>query len=167
MISTDSGTMAKIVLPAFPVEGGCACGAVRYELTAPPIAVYACHCSDCQKITGSAFSMAMPVFRKHLRILRGNPRLWIRTAQSKRRIPQRFCADCGTRLFTEPDGQPPTYTLRPGTLDDTSWLKPVAVFWRRSAQPWIQFDNILVYDTQPESDFTPVIDAWRASLVEH
>ena len=155
--------MTTVTLPKFPVSGGCACGAIRYELLKPPIALFACHCSDCQAITGSAFSLAMPVFCKHLRLTRGEPGVWIRTAQSGKQIPQRYCRDCGTRLFTEPGGEPATYTLRPGTLDDTSWIKPAAAFWTKSAQPWMTFDGILAYDTQP-SDFMPVVAAWRAMI---
>ena len=41
--------------------GGCACGAVRYELTKPPLALFACHCTDCQKMTAAAYSLAMPI----------------------------------------------------------------------------------------------------------
>jgi hypothetical protein len=157
--------MEKIVLPAFPIQGGCACGTIRYELTSAPIAVYACHCRDCQKIAGAAFSMAMPVFRKHLNILSGELRTWIRTADSGSKIPQRFCADCGTRLFTEPPSSTNTCTLRPGTLDDTGWFKPVAHFWVKSAQSWVQTGDVLIYDTQPP-DFMPVVNAWQAALAQ-
>jgi hypothetical protein len=155
-----------IALPEFPLTGGCACGAIRDELTRPPIALFACHCTDCQKMTGSAFSMGMPVFAKHLRLIKGEPKTWLRRAASGRVIPQRFCGDCGTRLFTEPAGDPPTFTLRPGTLDDTSWLRPAAAMWTKSAQPWISFGNILAYDAQP-AEFMPIVEAWRASLAEH
>jgi hypothetical protein len=149
-------------LPSFPIEGGCACGAVRYALMAPPIAVYTCHCTACQTLSASAFSMAMPVFRKDFEVTRGQAATWLRTAASGTRIPQRFCADCGVRLFTEPPGGPHSLTIRPGTLDDTSWLKPIAAFWTRSAQPWATFDpDVLLYDTQP-TDFVPVMRAWQA-----
>ena len=156
--------MAIVTLPTFPVTGGCACGAVRYELTKPPLALFACHCRDCQKMTAAAYSLAMPIAVDALTITRGEPKNWLRTAGSARRIPQYFCGDCGSRLYTAPPGPTPTLTLRPGTLDDTSWLVPAAAFWRRSAQPHVVFDpEMLVYDTQPD-DFMPVVRAWRASL---
>ena len=48
-------------LPAFPVEGGCVCGAVRYRLSGRPRTLYACYCHDCQRFSGGAHSMSMPV----------------------------------------------------------------------------------------------------------
>lgn len=157
--------MASITLPEFPVQGGCACGAVRYELTAPPFALFACHCADCQTMTGSAFSLAMPVPASALTITRGELATWMRTAASGRQIPQHVCPTCGTRIYTAPPGgEVPNVTLRPGTLDDTGWLHPVAAFWASSAQPHVHFDqDMLVFDTQP-TDFAPVVRAWRASL---
>ena len=158
--------MSKTRLPDFPVSGGCACGAVRYELVAAPIALFACHCGDCQTMTGSAFSLAMPIFPDALRITQGELVSWVRTAASGRQIPQYICAACGTRIYTAPPGPTATLTLRPGTLDDTSWLRPAAAFWRSSAQPHVIFaEDLLVYDTQPD-DFLPVVRAWRDSLVK-
>ena len=156
--------MPRTTLPDFPVEGGCACGAVRYQLTAPPFALFACHCADCQTMTGSAYSLAMPIAPDALRITRGTLRSWVRVAASGREIPQHVCAECGTRIYTAPPGPVASLTLRPGTLDDTSWLRPVAAFWRSSAQPHAAFDDdVLVFDTQPD-DFMPVARAWRDSL---
>lgn len=151
-------------LPDFPIEGGCVCGAIRYRMTGPPIGLFACCCGDCQTQTGSAFSLAMPLMRERFEILRGEPATFVRPTGSGGHIPQRFCADCGARLFTEPPSAPQTITLRPGSLDDTSWLAPAAFFWTRSAQPWMTFpDGALTYETQPD-DFMPVVRAWRAGL---
>jgi len=156
--------MPKVTLPQFPVQGGCACGAARYELTAPPFALFACHCADCQTLTGSAFSLAMPIAPDAFRITRGVLKTWVRVAGSGREIPQHICEACGTRIYTAPPGPVASLTLRPGTLDDTSWLRPAAAFWRNSAQPHVVFDDdLLVFDTQPD-DFMPVVRAWRDSL---
>lgn len=149
-------------LPPFPVEGGCACGAIRYRLNAGPIAVYTCHCTVCQTQTTSAFSLVMPVLRTDFELLCGEPAAWARETPSGKVVPQRFCRDCGTRVFTEPPGGPHSLTLRAGTLDDTSWLHPIAAYWTRSAQPWVVIDpEVLRYETQP-TDFAPTIAAWRA-----
>jgi hypothetical protein len=158
--------MAKTVLPDFPVAGGCACGAVRYDLLAAPFALFACHCADCQTLTGSAFSLAMPIAPDALTITKGALKMWVRTAASGRQIPQYVCGDCGTRIYTAPPGPVASLTLRPGTLDDTGWLRPAAAFWRSSAQPYARFDDdMLVFDTQPD-DFMPVVRAWRANLAD-
>jgi len=156
--------MSKVRLPTFPAQGGCACGAVRYELTAPPFALFACHCTDCQTLTGAAFSLAMPIAPETLRITKGVLKSWVRVAASGREIPQYICGECGVRIYTAPPGPVMSLTLRPGTLDDTSWLQPAAAFWRASAQPHIRFDDdMLVFDTQPD-DFMPVVRAWRDNL---
>ena len=156
--------MSLTTLPDFPVQGGCACGAVRYELTAAPLTLFACHCRDCQTMTGSAFSLGMPIMPDALRITQGALKSWTRTAGSGRRIPQYVCGDCGTRIYTAPPGPVATLTLRPGSLDDTSWLRPVAAFWRSTAQPHVLFDeDMLIFDTEP-TEFMPLISAWRANL---
>lgn len=147
--------------PAFPVTGGCACGAVRYVLKGSPLGVYSCHCTECQSLTGSAFSLAMSVLRTDFEITKGELSTWVRTADSGAQIPQRFCPTCGVRVFTEPPGGPQSVTVRPGTLDDTRWVRPVAAFWTKSAQSWTALPaDTLTYETQP-TDFAPVMKAWR------
>lgn len=154
----------KIRFPAFPVQGGCACGAVRYEIAGPPMAILACCCSECQTITASAFSMAAPVRRDDFRITKGEPGTWIRTGGSGAKIPQRHCRACGVRLFTEHPSSPATISLRPGTLDDTSWIAPVAAIHLRDAQPWTRFpDGTVLFDGEP--DDPPAIGrAWKAAV---
>lgn len=147
-------------LPKFPVEGGCACGAVRYVLKASPLGIYTCHCTACQTLTGSAFSIGMSVLRTDFEVTKGELANWPRKADSGTVIPQRFCAQCGVRVFTEPPGGPHSLTLRPGTLDDASWVHPVAAFYTRSAQPWVSFGEDLTYETNP-TDFQPIMQAWR------
>jgi hypothetical protein len=56
----------------FPQPGGCQCGAIRYEITGPPAAVYACHCTECQKQSGSAFAMAAVIPQEHFCITKGS-----------------------------------------------------------------------------------------------
>lgn len=137
------------ILPDFPVEGGCACGAVRYRLTAPPPFVYTCHCTDCQVLTTSAFTLSAPVKRSTVQIVKGRLKSWLRTTtQSGRPTRQHVCAACGVRIYSEPPQAPDRLTLRLGTLDDTSWLRPAAAIWMKSAQPWVQMpEGVLTYET--------------------
>src|SRR5690606_31946296 len=58
-------------LPEFPVEGGCQCGAVRYRVTAAPATVYRCHCKDCQRLSGAAWSMSMVMAAERVELLKG------------------------------------------------------------------------------------------------
>jgi hypothetical protein len=136
----------------FPQSGGCQCGAVRYEVTGPPRSVYACHCTECQTQSGSAFAMAAVIPQENFRITRGTPKMFRRPSVSGKTMECWFCPDCGTRLYHMPGGADyPNRNIKPGTLDDSSWLAPTIHFWTRSAQPWFAFpDGVTCYETQPE-----------------
>jgi hypothetical protein len=147
---------------ALPLTGGCQCGAVRYEVTAPPLTVYACHCTECQRLSASAFGMSMPVPRGAVRITKGTPKRWSRTADSGNLVSGLFCGDCGCRLIHETCGNDAVVVVKPGTLDDTSWLRPVGHYWTQSAQPWLRGRlEGLVFERQAR-DFSVLIEAWRA-----
>ena len=154
-------------LPKFPVEGGCACGAVRYRLNAAPPWVYTCHCSDCQKLTTSAFTLSAPVKRDALEITRGTLKTWLRTTtESGLPSTQHVCANCGVRIFSEPPTAPDRVTLRMGTLDDTCWLNPMAAIWMKSAQPWFEpRPGMLTYE-KGHADWPAVAKAWQAQFAE-
>jgi hypothetical protein len=143
------------------MTGGCQCGAVRYAVTARPLTLYACHCSECQRLSSSAFGMSMPVPRDALRLIAGATKDWQRTAASGAVVTGQFCPDCGTRLLHLTSSNPKTIVVKPGTLDDTSWLEPVGHVWARRAQPWVRpFLTGVVYDEQPP-DLSALIAAWR------
>jgi hypothetical protein len=118
-----------------PQTGGCQCGALRYEITEAPQMVYTCHCTDCQRLTSSAFSMAVVVTAAAFRLTIGEPRSLQKTADSGRMTTRWVCPQCGSWICSAPTGS--TLRVRAGTLDDTSWLRPTAHFWTRSRQPWI------------------------------
>jgi hypothetical protein len=124
--------------PDVPRTGGCQCGAVRYELGAAPFPPIICHCTECQKQTASAFGMTLPVARADLKILSGELKEWRRLADSGRELACYFCPQCGTRLYHSSSMGPTFWHLKPGTLDDTSWLEPVAQVWTKSAQTWLR-----------------------------
>lgn len=147
-----------------PLAGGCQCGALRYEITAAPLAYYLCHCTECQRQSGSAFGGSMFVARSDLRMVSGTVKTWRRHHESGRLIDCVFCADCGTRLWHLPELRPTAAVLKPGTLDDTSWLKPVAHIFTRSAQPWIEIpEGMLRYSASP-GDMSAITAAWQKSL---
>jgi hypothetical protein len=122
--------------PALPMTGGCPCGAVRYQIESFPLLLYSCNCTDCQRASGSAFALNMPVAAKDFRILQGEPKGWRRRSSSGADVTSWFCGDCGGRIYGERAGRPHSMTLRAGTLDDTTWLVPIAHMYVRSAQPW-------------------------------
>ena len=131
-------------------EGGCQCGAVRYRIEADPIALAICHCTDCQRQSGSAFGMSLIVPRQALVVVRGEPRSFTRPSDSGRPVECLFCAACGTRLFHRPSVMPETVNVKPGTLDDTSGLTPTLHVWTASKQPWVTIpEGVLTFEGQP------------------
>jgi hypothetical protein len=123
-----------------PLTGGCHCGAVRYEISAAPILTYTCHCTDCQRITGTAFSLAIIVPESSFHLTKGDPRPVERIAASGRVNVRLLCPDCG--CWISGIGRPDDLGLlvrrvRAGTLDDRSWVRPTAHFFTRSKQPWV------------------------------
>jgi hypothetical protein len=141
-----------------PQTGGCLCGALRYEMARPPNATYTCHCTECQRLTGSAFSTGLVVAAEALRTTGIEPRPFRRVADSGRTVTGWLCPECGVRVCggPKPGSAPPPGALaivRAGTLDDTSWLRPTLHFWTRSAQPWVVLPpGGEVFETQP-ADF--------------
>src|SRR6516165_9784159 len=106
----------------FPLTGGCQCGKLRYEIMEAPRLVCSCHCTDCQKMTSSAFSMALVVTEDAFHLTAGEPHLVQRLADSGRMTTRWVCSDCGTWLTGTPRMGGVLRLVRAGTLDDTSWL---------------------------------------------
>ena len=100
------------------------------------------------------------------RLESGEPRLWQRPAESGRVVACASCEQCSTRIFHAPERNPAIVNVKPGTLDDTNWLDPVAHLWLDSAQAWVTVpDGALRYPGQPD-DFAPILHAWAARYPE-
>ena len=119
------------------ISGGCLCGQIRYDCESEPVFTGICHCSHCQRQSGAAFSVVVAVPQAALTI-EGATKIYTSTADSGRRVFNRFCADCGTTVVCEAEAFPGLIEIRAGTLDDTSWLKPTEEIYCDSAQPWVQ-----------------------------
>ena len=147
-------------MPA-PYHGGCLCGLVRYRLTNEPLTLYACHCTDCQRETGSAFGLWMIVYKSAIDLVQGDPRAYAVKFSDGRQGHGKFCGECGTRLWGEPPKFPQVVVIQPGTLDDTTWLPPIGHIWTRSAQPWVTIPKDTVnFEGQPDDPMV-LINAWR------
>jgi len=120
-----------------PQTGGCQCGKIRYTITEEPSLVYTCHCTVCQQLTGSAFSLGVIVGETGFRMSGIEPRPLQRIADSGRTNTRWVCPECATWVASPPrDG---LIRVRGGTLDDRSWLRPTRHIWTRSKQPWVAF----------------------------
>ena len=108
-----------------PQTGGCQCGVLRYEITQPPTLVYTCHCTDCQRLTGSAFSMGLVTTTEAFSLSGAETRPIQCTADSGRTVTRWFCPECGTWVCSGPDPKSKSSPgelriVQAGTLDDTS-----------------------------------------------
>ena len=119
------------------IDGGCHCGRIAYSAEIDPDAVYACHCADCQAISGSPYRWAVPVAAADFELVSGTTRVYEKTGASGRRNHQHFCADCASPIFSAtPGAEPAVYRLRLGTARQRDRLAPRKQFWCRSAQDW-------------------------------
>ena len=119
-----------------PFFGGCACGAVRYECSAVPVAMVNCHCRDCQRAGGTGFSPTVVVPADSFRLHRGEPKRYSIIADSGHTAHRAFCGECGAPLFASSSARKDFLGIKAGSLDDPSWFKPQAEVWAASAQPW-------------------------------
>jgi hypothetical protein len=122
-----------------PITGRCMCGAVRYSVAGGPLpmSTTVCNCEDCQRSSGSAFSIVVPVRTATLH-LEGEPLSTFQTTgtDSHESRARRFCPRCGSQVLSVLAEAPEITWLKGGTLDDHSWLSPMTEVWTQSAQPW-------------------------------
>jgi hypothetical protein len=118
------------------MEGGCACGAVRYRLTSEPMFVHCCHCLNCQRQTGSAFVINALIESDRVELLAGEPVAVDapRDDGSAQRIFR--CPRCQVAVYSE-YGRPEVKFVRAGTLDQPSSVSPDVHIFTRSKLPWV------------------------------
>lgn len=141
--------------------GSCQCGRCRYLVSGWSLTLFACHCRECQKQSGSAFGMALWVHTSQVELQSGRLSSWTRTTPSGRPMICEFCPECGTRLFHRQEARSDIVSIKPGTLDDPSSLTPVAHIWLDSALVWTELrGKCLQYPGNPD-DFAPLFERWE------
>ena len=118
------------------VDGGCHCGFIQYEAEVDPATVGICHCTDCQTLTGTAYRTTVQSLKGQFKLLRGTPKIYIKTAESGNQRAHGFCPECGTPLFATTVGNPELYGIRVGTTRQRRQLPPQRQGWCRSALDW-------------------------------
>lgn len=153
-------------LPVFPVEGGCQCGAVRYRLNAAPLGIYACYCKDCQRFSGTSHSASMLVKAGDIELIAGSFAGFDKMADSGRTVRMLSCGSCGTKIWNEPLANPSILVVKPGTLDDMEWARPVGAIWTDSAPPWVEIDPAQPSFPGQPADRQPLFDAFAAEVAK-
>lgn len=119
-------------------EGGCACGAVRYRTKGKPVRTGVCHCTFCQRRTGSAFGIGVYFGEQDVEITQGELKTYLhRSDESNRVLRMQFCPNCGTTVTWTLELLPGARAIAGGTLDDPNWLKIERHTWVRSRHHWV------------------------------
>ena len=118
------------------IDGGCHCGNITFTAEIDPDQVMICHCTDCQRLTGSAFRVVVRAPRDKFQLRGGKPKTYVKTAESGTRRVQAFCPECGTPLYSTEADEPRLFGLRMGTIRQRNELRPTQQIWCRSALGW-------------------------------
>ena len=118
------------------IDGSCHCGKIAYQAEVDPNAARICHCTDCQTLSGSAYRANVSAPAESFKLLRGAPKVYIKTADSGAKRAHGFCQDCGTPIYAAAPVNPTSYSLRLGAIEQGAELHPTRQIWCRSALPW-------------------------------
>lgn len=146
-----------------PFEGGCACRAVRYRLLSAPLIVHACHCTECQRLTGAAFALNALIETDRLETLAGEPRPVPVAGTSGK--PQTIfrCPDCATALWSHyPGAGPKLAFVRVGTLDEPARLPPDIHIFTSTKLPWLE----LPAGVRAAPEYYSAKEVWSAGSLE-
>jgi hypothetical protein len=132
------------------IDGACHCGAITYEAEIDPQTVGICHCTDCQALSATAFTVYVPAPAAGFRLLTGTPKIYVKTAESGNKRAQAFCPDCGSRIYASAVTDPKVFNLRVGTVRQRAELAPKHQLWCRSALGWaMNLEALPRFDKQP------------------
>ncbi len=119
------------------ITGGCLCGKIRYEISQPMQNIIACHCTNCQKSSGSGISHNTPIPSSAFKLTSGQPKVFADTANSGNKLYRAFCGDCGSPIYSQREKMPEMMVVKVGTLDNSNAMKLAMNIWTNSARPWL------------------------------
>ncbi|MCB1448455.1 MAG: GFA family protein [Rhizobiaceae bacterium] len=144
-----------------PLEGACRCGRVRLRISSPPLLTMACHCTGCQKMSSSAYSLSAAVPAESFAVTEGEPVVGGLHGAAR----HYFCGWCMTWMFTRPDGIDFFVNVRPTMLDDTRWFEPFVETFTDEKLAWATTSARHSYPTLPAmDDYQGLIEGYRATL---
>ncbi len=138
--------------PAAPLLGGCLCGEIRFEITAPFLSAGYCHCTHCQRRTGTGSSANGRVPRSGFRQRQGEDAL--RSFKPPTGVPKLFCGNCGSALFSGDPFSDAEVAVRLGTLDGDPGIRPQFRSFVDSAAVWepVPYDGLTRFPRARGSD---------------
>jgi hypothetical protein len=142
-------------------QGQCRCGALRFRLDAAPLITFACHCTGCQRMTGSAFSLSSLYPSTALSITAGEPVLGGLRGATR----HYSCAECMSWLFTRPEGLDDYVNVRSTMLDDAAAHRPFVEAWTKEALPWGSTGAVHSFEGTPPEGSVPELLAGYAEFV--
>ncbi len=143
-----------------PWDGGCRCGRVRLRVTKPPLLAGACHCTGCQSMSASAFSLTLSLPADGFEVTEGDPEIGGLHGPDSHHF---HCPHCKSWMFTRAEGMDWFVNLRPSTLDGHDWFVPYAEFWTREKLPWATTPAKHSFETVPGlPDFEPLMRDYAA-----
>ena len=128
-----------------PWQGGCRCGQVRLRISAPPLLAMACHCTGCQRMSASAFSLSLAIPTPGFEVTAGEPVLGGLHGASH----HYFCPHCKSWMFTRTEGMDAFVNLRPSMLDDHAWYVPFVETWTSEKLPWASTPAVHSFEALP------------------
>ena len=132
--------------------GGCACGAIRYEISAEPLVMNDCQCRDCQHKSGTGHGSYLTFADKRDVKLDGEATHWDIVSDSGNVKTRAFCPNCGSPVYLTFSAAPDLFTVHAGSLDDPSQYKPQLVTYSVRGYAWDQVDPTLrKFDKMPSA----------------
>jgi hypothetical protein len=119
------------------IDGACHCGYITYVAEIDPDKAGLCHCTDCQTLSGSAFRVSVAAAREAFSLRSGQPKIYVKTAESGAKRAQAFCPECGTSIYSAAVEDPHVFNIRVGTARQRAELRPKSQGWCRSARDWV------------------------------
>ena len=132
-------------------SGGCRCGRVRFEVDADPLITMACHCTGCQRMTGSAFSLSSLYSSGGFEVTKGEPVIGGLHGPTR----HYFCPHCMSWLFTRPEGMDAFVNVRATMMDDCSSYVPFIETCTDEKLPWAKTPAVHSFQRFPPPDQYP------------
>lgn len=137
-----------------PWNAGCRCDRLRMRVTEPPVVTFACHCSGCQRMTASAFSLSILVPASGFEVTQGETAIGGLHGENR----HYYCAHCKTWAFTRPHGMEAFVNLRATMLDDHAWFVPFVETCRAEGFTWANTGAVHTFpNIPPDEAFGPIV----------